>query len=1428
MKHTLKKVLALALAACTVFGLLVPAVFAGETTETPDVVYDFMQYDTGDSRASLASKIEDLNTRYTDANDPLNWKFEKASGTVVDANGIPKDPNVSFTIPQYFRIMSTQGDWFAIRIKSPGAGDYKLSLNLALFSNGAKESNVYILPGETTDIADGMTEDTLVGTVSYYSDAEGYTLSKASVGTWTFEADKEYIVVLDATAKQVRAYMYLAQIELYKAAGDTYQFFRSEYTTKNGLNARKEEIDQRYAEGDLNWKYEASGDKSVADAVAGTAAATNAMFDAGSESLQLRTAVGGWVAFRVRVAEAAKYELNYTHAQHIYGAKASVHILPAKEETMTVDEINAALAQAHWSDAEVSYYYEAGSTSDPTQKGVNTNLGVWTCESAGEYIIVLKADAVGAKYARQFPGALVMKEAEEASDGDDELTADMLNAISLGEPIVTFGMNMFAASGEVNGHDYYYAPIKGGKLYVYDLDMQKKVDVEDTGISAPRGAVVDSNGMLYISGDASHIFQYNPYTGIGEKLTLKGLSSEATNLFAITVDDQDNLYFGTSPDAKVFKCDPKTGECSDYGVLDADATYAISVAYHDGFVYAEVYGDANGDTQMVKKLLKINAQTKEIVKTLSIAEKLGSLNGVHCLDVVGGDTLVAGGSSLKNMIAVDLESFEFIDIGIASGSAGMFSEVRNGKAYFVAIDTGLCEYDIATRKATLIEAFKGQGIPLRFTTNSFVTIEGDPDLPGESLFTCSASGPAVFYNLQTGVTKKWTDITTGDGTGQWIRSFENGPAGSNLIYIGSYHTGTAVGYNTAEQKYTLNYNTGNQTDSQLLYNGKLYAGTYPDATVVEMNLDTYKTTKLFSLKSEFRQARIHTLAAGDGKIFAGTVPDQGLFGGMIAWYDMETKRTYVLAEQDLILYADAAAPSKWYNHATGEAYTFEKNPDGTMVPFEGIAGGLSIQSLVYHNGYLYASTSRWGGSSTAIDNCPKAGATILVYDVKDMKLVGEYDVDIDGIENPDFIAGIAADPNVDTNNKFWGVVSETLFSFNVDPNTGAIIAIKEELSFSKTSYTTGGSRSWFPRPIEFDGSGYMYVGFDSAGGFRKINVNDPKGDNQRIMEDTPMFYALGEDGNLYYAYVYELRMLPLNATDQDKTAAAAVDAMIDAIGTVTLESKTAVTAAREAYEAMPNVQKALVTKLETLTAAEVALAQLEYAAANQAAAKAVDDLINAVGTVTLESKSAITAARAGYDALSNDQKSLVANYAKLTAAESELAKLEAEKEAADKAAADVVNAKINAIGEVKLESEEAIKAAREAFDALTADQKKLVDETKLTAAETKLGELKAAAEKAAADKAAADAVIAQIEAIGKVTLESKEAIAAAREAYEALTAEQKALVTNLNVLTAAEASLAALENPKTGETVSMALVAGILALSAAAIVLAYDIRRKRV
>ncbi|MFR2153531.1 MAG: hypothetical protein ACLS48_01560 [[Eubacterium] siraeum] len=51
------------------------------------------------------------------------------------------------------------------------------------------------------------------------------------------------------------------------------------------------------------------------------------------------------------------------------------------------------------------------------------------------------------------------------------------------------------------------------------------------------------------------------------------------------------------------------------------------------------------------------------------------------------------------------------------------------------------------------------------------------------------------------------------------------------------------------------------------------------------------------------------------------------------------------------------------------------------------------------------------------------------------------------------------------------------------------------------------------------------------------------------------------------------------------------------------------------------------------------------------AAEQVEELIDAIGDVTLDSYDSITAARAAYDKLSDNAKTLVGNYETLTAAE---------------------------------------------------------------------------------------------------------------------------------------------------------------------------------
>lgn len=133
----------------------------------------------------------------------------------------------------------------------------------------------------------------------------------------------------------------------------------------------------------------------------------------------------------------------------------------------------------------------------------------------------------------------------------------------------------------------------------------------------------------------------------------------------------------------------------------------------------------------------------------------------------------------------------------------------------------------------------------------------------------------------------------------------------------------------------------------------------------------------------------------------------------------------------------------------------------------------------------------------------------------------------------------------------------------------------------------------------------------------------------------------------------------------NQEAADAVTAQIEAIGTVTLESRAAIEAARTAYDALSDTRKALVTNLGTLVAAEEALAQLEAdkaakEAADQAAAKAVTEQIEAIGSVTLDSEQAIQEAEQAYNALTDEQQALVGNAAKLNAARADLEALKAE------------------------------------------------------------------------------------------------------------------------------------------------------------------------
>lgn len=285
----------------------------------------------------------------------------------------------------------------------------------------------------------------------------------------------------------------------------------------------------------------------------------------------------------------------------------------------------------------------------------------------------------------------------------------------------------------------------------------------------------------------------------------------------------------------------------------------------------------------------------------------------------------------------------------------------------------------------------------------------------------------------------------------------------------------------------------------------------------------------------------------------------------------------------------------------------------------------------------------------------------------------------------------------------------------------------------------------------------------------------------------------------------EEQLAALKKEKADKEAADAVIAQIDALPTaenVTLEHQEAVDVARDAYSKLTDDQKKLVSKETTdkLERAEKKIAQL----LEEQAADLVLEEMNALPSkdnLTLDDEVALAGAEAHYNALSDAQKEYLngkapESVAKLGELRTQLEKLK--KDAADKAAADAVTEKLNALPseeDVMFQDEAVLKQAREAYDALSEDQKKFVSGEaydKLEKAEQKLEALKAEAE-------AVTKQIQELPAVGDLKLEDAEKVSLARSAYDALNADQKRQLTESGVvdtLLTAENQISLLEREK--------------------------------
>lgn len=261
-----------------------------------------------------------------------------------------------------------------------------------------------------------------------------------------------------------------------------------------------------------------------------------------------------------------------------------------------------------------------------------------------------------------------------------------------------------------------------------------------------------------------------------------------------------------------------------------------------------------------------------------------------------------------------------------------------------------------------------------------------------------------------------------------------------------------------------------------------------------------------------------------------------------------------------------------------------------------------------------------------------------------------------------------------------------------------------------------------------------------------------------------------------------------------------VDDLIDAIGTVTLESKAKIDIARDAYNTLTAEQKERVTKLNVLEEAEKEYDRLKGEAdkeeVDKAAAKAVDDLIEKIGEVTIDSGKQIQQAREAFEKLTPEQKEKVEKEEILKAAEEKYAELLLVEE---KENAKILLDNYKNLTEYRQEQQEELKRIiREGKTQIeNATDKDGIDKV-VKAAKEKMDAVKTDAELTAQEnmEKAAEYVEKQIANIGEVrfTSKSRDAILFARVSYDKLEKTAQEKVDNYSVLSTAEAKWKELES----------------------------------
>ncbi|MGZ9583359.1 hypothetical protein [Paenibacillus marinisediminis] len=553
------------------------------------------------------------------------------------------------------------------------------------------------------------------------------------------------------------------------------------------------------------------------------------------------------------------------------------------------------------------------------------------------------------------------------------------------------------------------------------------------------GICCTPEGEVYFSGTIDSILYRYRTTG-----QLEQLGENPSNPWVINlVPDEQCIWGGTYPQSKLFSYDRQTGQYQDYGTILEGQDYLRGIVRDEDWLYLS--------TGSTKYLMRYNLRTQ--VKEEIMLEKLSHTSGfLDRLWIVDRFLFVA--SDFIHMYVYDLDTYELID-QFDFDNLMLVTHPKDAKLLLYKAGDTLCAWHKELRTSvTIIDS----GLPTgRCKALEWVKYENEDYI---ALVTVNAE-QAIIRLSDLSIMRSMLKI---EPQSLLLTCFEVSPD-DGCLYIGGYHRGMTK-YDPVSQKIDWTIGLFPQTEGMTFHDGQVYFGTYTHAHLYrydpqkQLHFDWFKGSNPDWIgQIEHKQDRPFTMIAGDRYVFSGTVPDYGRHGGALAVWDTEAE---------------------------------------TLETFPQVVENQSILGLAYWNGYVFGSSSVWGG----LGNPPVEGpAKIFVWDVENKRKIAEFVPHIpDAVQQPLMIGELSLGPD----GLIWGADDGTLFA--IDPETYQVVK-------SKVVYPTAYAYSkWRPICVRWGKNGLLYTTLA-----RRITILDPHTlEHRTFTDDIVGHIAIDAEHRIYF------------------------------------------------------------------------------------------------------------------------------------------------------------------------------------------------------------------------------------------------------------------------------------------------------------------------